>query len=225
MVVLSRKLWILAGAFAALGLGGATAQADFIVQVSSVLVAPTGPVVVGLSTTTVAPFLDNPSNLTLATGPGSATSQAFGSTQISTLRPPGGGADTFNIPVNFQLTLSGTGGPGSPAQTATINLMGTLSGKLGSNFDTLTFTPTSGLAAPSGSPTTSTYTPVTVDGTTVFVALTAYTPPGSPPGLTNDFAVYLYAAVPEPSTIALMGVGVVLAAAPRLRRMARRNPA
>lgn len=223
MAALFRRTWALAGAMIALGLSAGQARADFVVQVTSLLVAPAGPVTVGLSTTTVTSFIDNPSNLTLANTPSQATSQAFGATTISTTRAPGGGADTFNIPIEFQLTLSGVGGPGNPAQTATIDLKGTLSGRLGSNFDTLSFAPTSGLATPTASPATSTYTSVLVDGATVFVALTAYTPPGSPPGSTNDFAVYLYAAVPEPSTIALLGIGGVFLAAPRLRRLARRN--
>ncbi len=225
MVVFNRKKWSLAGVVAALSLCAGSARADFIVQVTSLLVNPPGPVVSGLSTTTVTSFLGTPSDLTLATSPANATSQDFGTTMVSTLRAPGGGADAFIIPIKFQLTLSGVGGPGNPAQTAVIDLKGLLAGRLGSNFDTLSFAPTSGLATPTSSQATSTYTSVMVDGATVFVALTAYTPPGSPPGTANDFAVYLYSAVPEPSTIALMGIGAVVLVAPRLRRMARRNNA
>lgn len=223
-----RKLSAWAGAIAALGLCAAEARADFLVQVTSTAVAPPPPGVItsGLSTTTVTSFLDGPSDLTLASGPPTnATSQAFGTTAVATTRASTDNTqDPFNIPINFTLVLSGSGNPsGDTGTTATIHLVGTLAGGVGFGFDSLAFAVTSGLNAPTGSPGTSNYIFVNVDGVNVGVALTAYTPPGSPPGTANDFAVYLYnPSVPEPSTIALLGVGGLLVVAPKLRRRVRR---
>ncbi len=223
-----RKLSVWAGAIVALGFC-AEARADFLVQVTStaVLPAPPGVTTSGLSTVTVTSLLDSPSDLTLANAPSQATSQDFGTTSVATTRVQGDNAsDPFNIPINFSLVLSGSGaGNGDPGNTATLHVIGTLVGGIGFDDDTLTYTngATSDLHDPTGSPASSIYTFVNVDGVNIGVALTAYTPPGSPPGTTNDFAVYLFnASVPEPSTMALLGVGGLLLAAPRLRRRVRR---
>ncbi len=224
-----RNLSFWAGAIVALGFC-AEARADFLVQVTSTAVnpAPPGITTSGLSTVTVTSFVDNPSDLTLANAPSQATSQDFGTTAVATTRAQGDPSDAFNIPINFTLVLSGSGaGNGDPGNTATIHVVGTLVGNVGFEDDTLTYTNSFGggsdLHDATGSPASSNYIFVNVDGVNVGVALTAYTPPGSPPGSTNDFAVYLFnASVPEPSTMALLGVGGLLLAAPRLRRRVRR---
>ena len=52
---------------------------------------------------------------------------------------------------------------------------------------------------------------------------TGATPPGTPPDTKNNFSVSLISpAVPEPTTIALMGVGGLLMLAPYLRRKTRK---
>lgn len=224
-----RNLSAWTGAIVALGLSAGQAHADFLVQVATTAVQPPPPGIVtsGLSTTTVTSFGDQPSDLTLASGaPSNATSQAFGQTSVATARSATDNTqDSFTIPINFTLVLSGSGNPsGDTGTTATIHVIGTLSGAVGFGFDSLSFSVTGGdLAAPTGSPASTNYKFVNVDGVTVGVGLTAYTPPGSPPGTTQDFAVYLYApTVPEPSTVALLGVGGLLIAAPKLRRRVRR---
>lgn len=204
----------LAAAFAVLNLFAGEANALFLVQVNSTLNAPaSGSVTVGGSTVTLAKFTDNPSDVDLSVV-GTPVHQTYGSTSVtSTSTTP----DLFSVPYQWTLTFTHIVGGVATGATATLsNVTGTISGALTKNGSTLTNVYT-------GNPTETSPVTIVVDGRSIVVKLDAYTPPGTPPSTTNDFSVSLQASVPEPTTMALMGVGGLLLLAPYLRRKARTN--
>lgn len=207
-----RKFALLAGAMLALGLPAGQARATYLVQVTSTLNSASSVSVDG-STVNLASFLDSPSAVFFGTT-ASPVTQTFGTTMATTTSTTS--VSPFSIPVSFSLVFSATSG-GTDNHTVTITETGTLSGSVGPNVDTLNFTPSGGAPLQVGS-----YTALAdVGGYTVMARLAPYTPPGTP-NTTNvrDFAVQMYA-VPEPTTVALLGMGGLMAIAPSLRRLRR----
>ncbi len=206
------KTLSLAGALAALILFTGEARALFTVQVTATLNAPSpGATTVGGSTVTLQTFTDQAADVDLSSG-NNAVHSTYGTTAV-TSTTPSGSSDAFNIGYNWTLTFTHVG----TGSTATITgITGTIAGNLSSNGSTLNNTYTAG-------PATAT-TPIVLDGRTIFVKLDPYTPPGTPPDSKNDFSVSLLnQPVPEPTTLALMGVGGLMLIAPYLRRKARIN--
>ena len=211
------RMLILGAMCAPLGLAGREARAEFLVQVSASLNAPTtdsGSLTVGQSTLSVAALSGLPVDLGLAaTAP---VHEIYGATQVSSGNTTG--VDAFNIPYSWTLTLSHVVNGKAAGASATLLVSGDLAGGLSVNGSTVGNTFTAGpLSAP---------VMLSVDGQTVYAKLDPWTPPGTPFSEMLDFGLALsttpdgsFHTAPEPATIALMGVGgLVLLVAPRLRR-------
>ncbi len=210
MIRLGTRLSLAAG-FVALGLFAGEAKAIFLVQVTETINSPIpNATTVGGSTVTLSSFTDQPGDIDL-TSVGSPIHVTYGTTSVSSTTPAGS-SDAFNIGYNYTLTFTHVG----TGTTATLTgITGTIAGFLASNGSTINNIYTGG---PVLSPAT-----IILDGRVISVRLDPYTPPGTPPDSKNDFSVSLVSpAVPEPTTIALMGVGGLLMLAPYLRRKTRK---
>lgn len=216
----SRILMAFAGAIAALGLFTGEANAIFLVQVTSTLDTPAGGVTtVGGSSVTLLQHIDSPSDIDLSIG-ANPVHATYGTTVVTSTTPSSDPADSFNIPYTWTLSFThvDTGGNTIGVATTISGIAGTISGALRIGGSTLgnTFT---------GNPSDTSPVVITVDGRSISVKLDAYTPPGTPPDSKDDFSVALQAIqgtqLPEPTTIALMGVGGLVLLAPYLRRKTR----
>ncbi len=214
MIHLGTRLSLAAG-FVALGLFAGEAKAVFLVQVTETINAPIPKATtVGGSTVTLSSFISQPGDVDL-TAVGSPIHLTYGATSVTSTTPVGS-SDAFNIGYNYTLTFTHVG----TGSTATLTgVTGTISGNVASNGSTLNNTYTGG---PVTLPAT-----IILDGRVISVRLDPYTPPGTPPDTNADFSVALFSpnstpqvppTVPEPTTMALMGVGGLLLIASRLRR-------
>jgi hypothetical protein len=221
------KMLILCGTVAALGMAGREAHATFLVEVTATLNPPsanpnTVTYTVGQSSVTLA---SNPATTDLNLSSTAPAHDAFASTTLSSTNITG--SDAFGAGYSWTLTFTHVnivnGQAVASGASATTTVAGTLTGTVSAFGTTLTNTFTGGpLATPQA---------LTIDGTTIFVMLDPFTPPGtptSPPTPTLDFSVAIsnqgFQPVPEPGTMALLGLGVGLVALKplRLRRAAKK---
>jgi hypothetical protein len=219
------KMLILCGAFISLGMPGREARATFLVQVTATLNAPnthSSTYTVGQSSVTLT---SNSATTDLDLSTNAPVHDAFGSTTVQSTNTTG--SDTFsaaNTGYSWTLTFAHVnvvdGVTTTEGAPTTITVTGSLSGSLSAYGSTLTNSFGSGpLTTPQA---------LTIDGTTVYVMLDPYTPPGtptSPATPTFDFSVGLsynpgfFHPAPEPGTMALMGIGGGLfMLVPRFRR-------
>jgi hypothetical protein len=220
------KMLILAGAFAALGVFGAEAKATFLVQVTATLKSPggsnSGMVVVGQSATNLSVFTSAPADVDLGTL-ASPVHETYGQTKIESSNTSGTGSsgnsnttgsDSFDFGYRWTLTFAHVVNGKVMGPTASLDVSGTILGNLSAFGSTLNNTYN----------TISTL-PLLVDSRPITVTLDPWTPPGTPPTSIINFGVGMsyttdgaFHPVPEPSTIALLGIGGLLLASPRLRR-------
>jgi hypothetical protein len=211
------RMLIASGICLALGLIGGEARASYLVQVSANLNAPTtdsGSITVGQSTLTLAAISGLPVDLNTS----APVPVTFGATQVSS--GDVAGTDAFNVPYTWTLSFTHYVNGVPTGAPATLLVSGDVSGSLSAGGTSLTNIFTAG-------PVT---TPVslTIDGTTFYAKLATWTSPGAPFSEALDFGLTLsttsdgFHTVPEPATLALMGVGGLLLLAPRLRRQLRR---
>ena len=212
------KMLILAGAFAALGMFGAKARATFLVQVTATLNSPGGPnsgsVVVGQSSTTLSVFSGAPADVDLGTL-AVPVHETYGQTTLASTNATG--SDSFNFGYGWTLTFAHVVDGKVMGPTASIDVTGTILGdmsKYGSSLNN-SYDPIATL-------------PLLVDSRPITIKLDSWTPPGTPPTSIVNFGVGMsystdgaFHPVPEPSTIALLGLGGLLLASPRLRRKPR----
>jgi hypothetical protein len=224
------KMLIVCGMFAALGTTGREAHATFLVQVTATLNAPnpnTATFTVGQSSVSLG---TNTATTDVALSVNAPVHDAFGSTTVQSTNTTGN--DIFSAAnTGYSWTLTFThvnvvnGVAVAEGAPTTLTVGGNLSGSLSAFGSTLTNSFSSGpLATPQA---------LTIDGTTVFVMLDPYTPPGtptSPATPTFDFGIGLsfnsgfFHPAPEPGTMVLMGIGAGLfALVPRLRRVAKKT--
>jgi hypothetical protein len=216
MMRFSRML-VAGGLCLALGSVGGAARAEFLVGVTASLNAPTtdsGSITVGQSTLTLAALSGRPVDLSFTATPIPFT---FGATQVSS--GDLGGTDAFDVPYTWTLTFTHYVNGAPTGAPATLLVAGDVSGSLSAGATSLSNVFTAG-------PLT---TPVslTVDGASFSAKLEPWTSPGRPFSEALDFSVTLstapasFQSTPEPATLALLGVGGALLAAPRLRRRLR----
>jgi hypothetical protein len=212
------KMLILAGAFAALGVFGAEAKATFLVQVTATLNSPGGPisgmVVVGQSSVNLGVFTSAPADVDLGSV-ASPVHETYGQTTLASSNATG--SDSFNFGYGWTLTFAHVVDGKVMGPTASLNVSGTILGKMSEFGSTLnnTYNSISTL-------------PLLVDSRPLKITLDPWTPPGTPPTSIINFGVGIsyttdngFHPVPEPSTIALLGIGGLLLASPRLRRRPR----
>ncbi len=227
-----RKTLVIAGAVAALSLA-AEARAGFVLQVTATLNTPSGSTqqqVIGSGQSTIT--LDALSGSTVNQADvdlGSAAHpihETFGTTTVASTNAAG--SDAFNAPYTWTLTfthvVNGNKVATSAPTPATATVSGTFGGNLSANGSTVDTHPTLAGTAMTVDGTNK----ITVDGRDLLIRLDPFTPPGTPPSSIRDFSVAIINAsegsfqpVPEPATLALVGVGGLLLLAPRLRRSLR----
>ena len=215
MIRFGKTLWM-AATLAAFGLAS-EARATFLVQVTATLNPPTeGSVTVGQSTTALSAFTGNASDLDLGKL-GQPVHQTYGVTTTSSGNTSA--TDMFNRDYSWTLNFSHIVDGKVVGTGDSLVVTGNLKGGLSAYGSTLANTFTGG---PVDKPIE-----IVVDGRTLVVQLDAWTPTGTPTASTRNFSVGLnytdghFQPVPEPAAFALMGVGGLLLAAPRLRRRLR----
>jgi hypothetical protein len=224
------KMLIVCGTFAALGMPGRDASAAFLVQVTATLNAPNTNSVTYTVGQSSATLTSNTATTDVNLSASAPVHDAFGTTTVQSTNTTG--SDTFSAAnTGYSWTLTFThvnvvnGVTTAVGASDTVTVTGNLSGSLSAFGSTLTNSFASGpLAAPQA---------LTIDGTTVYVMLDPYTPPGtptSPATPTFDFSVGLsfnsgfFHPAPEPGTMVLMGIGGGLfVLVPRLRRAGKKT--
>ncbi len=211
------KMLFSAAAIIALGMFHSEARAAFLVQVTATLNGPNPDSVtsvIGQSTVTLATYKGAPSDIDLG-GTISPIHVTFGTT--STTSSNTSSVDAVNLNYGWTLTLAHILDGEPVGGMATVNVSGQIVGNLTARGSTLDNIYTGG---PINAATV-----VKVDGVSVSVRLDDWTPPGTPPSFRRNFSVSLIDpidpaifTVPEPTTMALMGLGGLLLIAPRIRR-------
>jgi hypothetical protein len=206
------RMLVASGICLALGLIGGEARAEFLVQVSASLSAPTtdsGSITAGQSTLTPAAI----SGLPVDPAAGAPAPVTFGATQVGSGNITG--ADAFNVPYTWTLSLAHDVDGAPTGAAATLLVSGDVS--VGETSLSNIFA-TGPLSAPAS---------LTVDGMTLYAKLQPWTSPGRPFSEAPDFGVRLstssaaFRTAPEPATVALLGGGGALLAVPRPRRRPR----
>jgi hypothetical protein len=203
----------LAGALIALGLFGGHAQAGFLANVSATLNTPsTGDSTIGGSSLTLTAMYSAGLSTGLfgSPGAGSTVAQALPTTYSWTLTFPPTGTPGFSL----TSTINGVPGSSTDLVTPTSPITGFLVSGSDIIFQLSGWT---GGAIPAGMTNNTTYVDINVFKNSVNIGLIPPNSPGSPGtagGLTPSPA-------PEPSTIALLGVGGLTLLARRFRRRRR----
>jgi hypothetical protein len=207
----------------AFGLVPRMAHAEFLVQVSATLTTPTGVQTINNSTLTIASNsgTSTTGNVDLLSGQ-QFVRLVFGTTTGNIDRSAAQSeTDTFSNPFSWTLQFSHivSGSPTGTVAEETVqgNLSNTVA-RFQSNFQ-------------SNNVFTTTYNftgkPITVDGRLMYLGIDNLGNQSTTAGTTlSNFGIRLYAnAIPEPSTIALLGVGLAtVLSAPLLRRLATPKP-
>jgi len=137
-----------------------------------------------------------------AAAPG-GTNSTVAFSQLLDLAPGGVYSDSYNVPYTITMTLTNTNSGGTDTFTITGSMIGTISSTDGStvssNFNSSTIDPILVFSK-------------TIGDAVFTLSAPVLTPPGAPldngTGLVGTFVVTV-SAVPEPSSIALMGLGVL----------------
>jgi len=210
-----RSMLVLGVASLALIGVGSNAQAAFDISILSTIITPAGGVVVGSggnSTITITPPAINP--LLTSAAPPTGTDFVVANTQTADLGVATTYTDNYNFNYQFDVTVTDLASSDSGIFSFTGNFQGTITGTgtlyqvNTTNFTTL-ITPTS----------------QTLGGILYTVSLppgffAAGGPPAGPglPGNFGTFTAHIVAAVPEPASMGLVGLGGLVSVAMFRRR-------